>query len=94
MFTYDTPFSAMPAGYRESWIKWANSHDWGGFSYALLRVGMVVRSPDGVEIYIQPGDDETAMREQIDALDEVSEDVTDAKRGTIAGMMLWDYFSA
>jgi hypothetical protein len=34
------------------------------------------------------------MREQIDALDEVSEDVTDAKRGTIAGMMLWDYFSA
>jgi hypothetical protein len=65
----------------------------GGYSFASLRVGMTVRNPAGKEIYIQPGDDENTMRENITALDEISEDVTDAKRGTIAGMMLGDYFS-
>lgn len=60
----------------------------GGYSYAMLRVGMTVRNPSGVEIYIQPGDDEAAMLDTINALDEVS----DAKRGTIAGMVLGEYF--
>jgi hypothetical protein len=64
----------------------------GGYSFAPLRVGMVVRNPEGKEIYCQPGDDTAAMEENISALDEVSEDVEDAKRGTIAGMMLADYF--
>lgn len=65
----------------------------GGYSYAPLRVGMVIRNPDGKEIYCQPGDDESAMRENIEALDEISEDVSDAKRGTIADMMLGEYFA-
>jgi hypothetical protein len=65
----------------------------GGYSYASLRVGLVVRNPDGKEIFCQPGDDENAMRENIAALDEISEDVTDAKRGTIADMMLGEYFA-
>lgn len=65
----------------------------GGYSFALLRVGMVVRNPAGQEIYCQPGDDETAMRENIAALDEISEDVEDAKRATIADMTLGEYFS-
>lgn len=65
----------------------------GGYSFASLRVGMVVRNPAGEEIYCQPGEDETAMRANIDALDEISEDVNDAKRGTIADMLLGEYFS-
>lgn len=66
----------------------------GGYSYASLRAGMVVRNPIGQEIYVQPGDDEAAMRANIDALDEIITDVRDAKRGTIADMVLGDYFSA
>lgn len=65
----------------------------GGYSFASLRVGMVVRNDKtGQEIYCQPGDDENAMRANIEALDEISEDVADAKRGTIADMMLGVYF--
>lgn len=52
-----------------------------------------MRAPNGQQIYIQPGDDENAMRENIAALDEISEDVTDEKRGTIADMMLGEYFA-
>jgi hypothetical protein len=73
----------LPAGY----IRIA-----GEWSYAPLRVGLVVRAPDGQEIYIQPGDDETAMRANIEALDEISEDTTDAKRATICAMILGEYF--
>lgn len=65
----------------------------GGYSYAALRVGLVVRNPAGQEIYCQCGDDETAMRANIDALDEISEDITDAKRATIVDMVLGEYFS-
>lgn len=65
----------------------------GGYSFASLRTGMAVRAPNGKEIYIQPGDDETAMRDNIAALDEISEDVADAKRGTIADMLLREYFA-
>jgi hypothetical protein len=61
------------------------------FSYAPLRVGLIVRrNEDGKEIFCQPGDDENAMRENIAALDEISDD----KRATIAAMMLGDYFDA
>jgi hypothetical protein len=65
----------------------------GGYSYAPLRVGLIVRNPAGKSVYVQPGDDETAMRETIDALDEISDDVTDAKRAIIADMALGEYFS-
>lgn len=64
----------------------------GGYSFAALRVGLVIRNSAGQEIYCQPGDDENTMRENIAALDEISEDVTDAKRGTIADMVLGEYF--
>ena len=33
-----------------------------GYSYAPLRVGLVVQNPAGREIYVQPGDSEIAMR--------------------------------
>lgn len=76
--------NAKPFGYL------AISHD---YSYAPLRVGLVVRrNADGKEIYCQPGDDENAMRENIDALDEISTDWHDSKRRTIADMMLGEYF--
>jgi hypothetical protein len=38
------------------------------------------------------GDDEAAMRANIEALDEISEDVTDAKHATICAMVLGEYF--
>lgn len=63
------------------------------YSYAVLRVGLVVRrNQDGKEIYCQPGDDEEAMRANIDALDEVSTDWHDSKRRVIADMTLGEYF--
>lgn len=65
----------------------------GGYSFVELRVGLVVRAPNGKEIYCQPGDAANAMRENIAALDEISEDVADAKRGTIADMALGEYFA-
>ena len=65
----------------------------GGYSYAALRNGLTVRAPDGQEIYVQPGDDESAMRENLTALDELSLDVDDPKRGTIADMLLGEYFA-
>lgn len=65
----------------------------GGYSYAALRVGLTVRAPDGQEIYVQPGDDESAMRGNLTALDELSLDVDDPKRGTIADMLLGEYFA-
>lgn len=65
----------------------------GGYSFAWAGAGLVVRNPAGKEIYCQPGDDAAAMRENIDALDEISEDVDDAKRGTIVDMVLGEYFA-
>lgn len=59
------------------------------YSYAALRVGLTVRRSDGAEIYIQPGDDETAMRENIDALDEIP---FGGKRDAVAHIMLSEYF--
>lgn len=60
----------------------------GGYSYALLRVGMTVRNPAGREVYCQPGDDTAAMLANIEALEEIP----DAKRATITAMTLGDYF--
>ena len=65
----------------------------GGYAYCALRHGLVVRNPQGREVYCQPGDDENIMRDNIAALDEVSVDCDDAKRGVIADMMLGDYFA-
>ncbi len=65
----------------------------GGYSFAELRVGLTVRNPAGKEVYCQPGGDAELMRENIDALDEISEDVKDAKRATIADMVLGEYFA-
>lgn len=64
------------------------------YSYAPLRVGIAVRrNADGREVYCQPGDDENAMRANIDALDEVSDDWRDSKRRTVADMVLGEYFA-
>lgn len=65
----------------------------GGYAFAPLRVGLIVRNPQGREVYCQPGDDESAMRETIEALDEISPDCSDEKRGIIADMALGDYFA-
>ena len=65
----------------------------GGYAYAALRVGLVVRNPQGREIYVQPGDDESIMRGNLDALDDVSVDVDDAQRAVIVDMLLGEYFA-
>lgn len=65
----------------------------GGYSYASLRVGMVVRNPAGQEVYCQPGDEETAMRETIEALEELSADVDSEKLAAVTDMALGEYFA-
>lgn len=65
----------------------------GGYEYAALRVGLMVRNPAGLEVYIQMGDDANAMRANLAALDEISLDADDPKRGIIADMLLSDYFA-
>lgn len=65
----------------------------GGYAYASLRVGLTVINPQGRSIYIQPGDDEAAMRANIEALDEVSLDPEDGGRSILADMLLYDYFT-
>jgi len=64
----------------------------GGYAYSALRVGLTIRNPQGRDIYVQPGDDECIMRDNIAALDEVSTDADCPKRGLIADMLLGDYF--
>ncbi len=65
----------------------------GGYAYASLRVGLTIRNPQGRDIYIQPGDDESIMRENLEALDEISLDVEDGGRAIITDMLLGVYFS-
>ena len=59
------------------------------YSYAPLRVGLVLRNAHGVDVYVQPGDDESAIRDTIESLDELPND----KRDIIADMVLSDYFA-
>jgi hypothetical protein len=65
----------------------------GGYEYAALRHGLSIRHPSGKEIYVQMGDDEAAMRENLASLDEVSLDANNEKRGIIADMLLGEYFA-
>lgn len=65
----------------------------GGYAYCALRVGLVIRNPEGREIYIQPGDDEAAMRANIEALDEVSLDPDEGGRAILTDMLLGEYFA-
>ncbi len=65
----------------------------GGYAYASLRVGLSIIAPSGAEIYVQPGDAETAMRENLAALDDVSLDVDDPTRGRITDMLLSEHFN-
>ena len=64
----------------------------GGYAVCALRCGLTIRNPQGREIYIQMGDDEATMRDNLDALDEISLDCDDEKRGIIADMLLGEYF--
>lgn len=61
----------------------------GGFRYAVLRVGVALVAPNGVEVYFQPGDDTTAILETIEALEEIPDD----KRAAVAAMALGEYFA-
>lgn len=60
----------------------------GGYSFATLRVGTVLRSPLGQELYFQPGDDEEAIRAIIDSLEEVRVEIRDG----VADVVLSEYF--
>lgn len=42
----------------------------GGYLFCPLRVGATLHAPDGRTVYFQPGDDEAAIRETIEALEE------------------------
>lgn len=65
----------------------------GGYAYSALRHGLTIINPQGRDIYVQMGDDENVMRENIAALDEISLDADDDLRGTIADMLLGEYFA-
>jgi hypothetical protein len=54
-----------------------------------MRVGYLLRHINsGAEVYFQPGDDTTAIRESIEALEEVAEDMRDE----IFDMIASNYF--
>ena len=74
------PAAGLPAGYYPLP---------GGYAYARLHVGMCVRNPAGRDIYIQPGDAESAMWANIAALDECDDPELAAH---LAHMTLADYF--
>lgn len=70
----------------------------GDYSYAPLRAGLVLRAPNGKEVYFQPGDDEAAIRSEIEALDELSCDIlsghiTEEKHSDICDLALGEYFA-
>jgi hypothetical protein len=65
----------------------------GGYAYCALRHGLVIRNPQGVEVYFQPGDDEASIRDTIGALDEVSLDPDDGGRSILTDMALSVYFA-
>lgn len=59
------------------------------YVYAPLNVGLsLMQLSTGREVYFQPGDDESAIRETIDALGEVDESRVDM----VADIALGDYF--
>lgn len=61
----------------------------GGFRLWLCRVGKVLENAEGSQVYFQPGDDETALLETIEALEEIPAD----RQGIIADMALGEYFA-
>lgn len=64
----------------------------GDYYYCNLRVGLVIRNPDGREVYLQPGDTETKGRDAIAALDEVSPDRSNPKRAMVASIVFGELF--
>ena len=64
----------------------------GGYKFAALRVGCSMIDPNGREVYFQPGDDTSLIIDTVEALDDISDDVNDAKRGAIADMAFGEYF--
>lgn len=61
----------------------------GGYDVCPMRVGLVIRNPEGREVYVQPGFAEEVMRLNLSSLDEIDE----SKRGIIADMLLSEYFA-
>jgi hypothetical protein len=39
MSDFDVKFSDMPEGKRAAWLRWANSHDWGGEAAYYTKAG-------------------------------------------------------
>lgn len=62
----------------------------GGYSFATLSVGLALRNPQGREVFIQPGCDETIVRSQIDATQRIRRS---SLRDTIAEAIFGEYFS-
>jgi hypothetical protein len=64
----------------------------GGYLFCPLRVGATLHAPDGRTVYFQPGDDEAAIRETIDALEELASDNPLRALDRIAHIALSHYF--
>lgn len=61
------------------------------FEFIALRVGVILRRlVDTKEVYFQPGDDETSIRDQIDAIEA---EVAPNKQNAIIDMIASEYFA-
>ena len=61
----------------------------GSYSYAPLHAGVSLRSPNGREVYFQPGDDTASFFETVEALDEIAAD----RLAIIVDMAFGEYFA-
>jgi hypothetical protein len=64
----------------------------GGYAYCPLRVGLVLRNPQGREVYFRPGDQESAFRRTLEAFAEC-EDMTPTQLDYLTDVALGDYFA-
>ncbi|SKB49882.1 hypothetical protein [Sphingopyxis flava] len=61
----------------------------GGYSFTPMRVGVLLTSPRGDEMFFQPGDAAAHLLDTIEALDEIEDDDL---RAWLSEIVLGDYF--
>jgi hypothetical protein len=65
----------------------------GGYYVSTLCGGVFIQNRASQTVYFKPGEQAKAISETIAALDEISENPEDIKRGRVADIALAEYFS-